>query len=140
MKKTYKVLVIWLITYTVGISAVGILPSVIMPGWPEGHMDELIRLIDCATVVFLMPLLYYIRKTGYAYYFSGISYEQASAAGVERCKAYAAKHVKLFGAFTAVFLCVSIIAEIAGLPWCLDFLFMIVGLLAVCIRSTFFKL
>lgn len=133
-KKTYKGFIIWLILYCGGISLVGFLPFKGMSA------DLMSRLIYCLTLIGIVILMYIIYKTEAVYWFTGITYEQAVSAGSQRRKIYALKHLKLFGIFTLVYLIFSFIMQLTGAPSLVDLIFFTVSLIAVCIRTMFYKL
>ena len=139
-KKTYAGFVIWLVIYLAILMLLSIVPGLIFKDDIEAHMDLYIRIIDNAGLLLLLPLLYYIYRTGYIYLFSGMTYERACEAGIYRCKSYARRHLLLFGGFAIASLILSGMLQILHQPWWVDFSFFCIGLVAICVRAMFFKL
>lgn len=132
LKKSYKGLILWTVGYTAVLTGAAFLPT--------RDVGLLVRVIDNLTMASVVVLLLIIWRTEKVFWFSGMSFEQAVEAGSDRRKAYAWKHVKLFGIFAAAFLLFSVVAQALHFPIAVDLAVLMVGLLAVCVFSMKFKL
>lgn len=100
-KKTYKLFILWIL-------GVCIFPFCIaFTGWNAVTLTRIMYLFGAAAVA---GLAYIIYRTGYVYWYNGISYEKALEAGEERRKQYALKHVCAFCKFTFAYLLYSVLA------------------------------
>ena len=88
----------------------------------------------CILSVALLAFIIY--KTGYVYWYNGISYEDAVKAGQERRKVYAWKHVRSFGGFALVFVVFSIIAQVCHISYWWDIVLGTVGIVVITIIIT----
>ena len=127
LKKSYKGFVIWLIAYMVLLLGVCFLPV------------EDVGILTCAitgmTAVAMAVLTWIIWKTEYVYWYTGMTYEEAVAAGQERRRAYAWKHFVRFGWTAAGMLVFSAAAQALGVPFWADLIVCGVGIVAVAVST-----
>ncbi len=131
LKKSYFGLIIWIIVYCGACTAAVFLPV---------SEQVILRLINVITMVGLCVLTAVIYKTEYVYWYSGITYEQAAAAGSQRRKEYAGKHLRIFWGLSALFIIFTIIMQLLGFNALIDEGVMIFGILAAAIRTMFYRL
>lgn len=131
LKKSYKGFVLWMIGFCVASFAVVFLPF-------EGL--ALARIIQNVCSIGVAMLAYIIYKTGYIYWYTGISYEDAVKAGEERRKEYAWKHFKRFGIFAVAYFIFSIVGLYIGINYWIDFAVFMVGFIGVAVSTIQFKL
>ncbi|MBQ9607888.1 MAG: hypothetical protein IJV15_00415 [Lachnospiraceae bacterium] len=132
MKKTYMGLIIWIIIYSVLMSAVAFLP---IRDWML--LSRILMVFTAAAVVCLMAIIY-VQET--VYWMSGISFEQAVSVGSEHRKRFAFLHMRLFGIFAVFYALYSIVAHVLHIEWWVDIIVFTVALIAVCIYSNKYKL
>ena len=132
LKKSYKGLVWWMLIYTAALFAIAFLPVE-----DEGLM---IRLILTGTAWGVAIMAYMIYRTEYVYWDNGTTYEEAVAAGSDRRKAFAKKHLDRFTACAAVCLMYSAAAQAMGWPFWIDIIVFCVVLIASAISTMKFKL
>lgn len=132
LKKSYKGLILWMIGYTAVLIGAAFLPI--------RDVGLLVRVIDSLTMVSVVVLMLIIWRTEKVFWFTGMSFEQAVEAGPARRKAYAWKHVKLFGIFAAAYLLFSVVAQMLHFPIAVDLAVLMAGMFAVCVFSMKFKL
>lgn len=133
LKKSYRELILWMLGFTAVMTGAAFLPT-------GEDVGLLVRVLDNLTMVGLVVLILVIWKTEKVFYFSGITFEEASEAGSDRRRAYAWKHVMLFGAAAAVYLLYSVIAQLLHLSWWIDIILILAGGLATGIYSSKYKL
>ena len=132
LKKSYKGLVWWMILYTASMFACSFLPV------EDGGLVT--RLILAETALGVAVLAYIIYRTEYVYWYNGTTYEEAVAAGSDRRKAFAKKHLDRFTACAAVCLMYSAAAQAMGWPFWIDIIVFCVVLIASAISTMKFKL
>lgn len=132
LKKSYKGLILWMIGYPAVLIGAAFLPT--------KDVGLLVRVIDGLTMVSVVVLMLIIWKTEKVFWFTGMSFEEAVEAGSARRKAYAWKHVKLFGIFAAAFLLFSVVAQVLHFSIAVDLAVLMVGMIAVGVFSMKFKL
>ena len=132
LKKSYKGFVLWMIGFIVLVMAVGFVPT-------EDEMlpMRLIMLVMCWGVASMAFLIW---KTEHVYWYNGTSYEDAVAAGSERRKEFAWRHLLIFGRFALMMTAVSVMMALLGWSAWIDFAFGTVGLTVACICTTPIKL
>lgn len=133
LKKSYRELILWMLGFTAMMIGVAFLPI-------EKNIGLLIRIVDNLTTAGVLVLMLLIWKTEKVFYFTGISFEEAVAAGSDRRRTYAWKHVKLFGLCAAVYLFYSLIAQFLHVSWWIDLCLIMAGLLAAGLYSNKYKL
>lgn len=122
LKKSYRELILWVLGFTVVLTAAAFLPV-----RDVGLLVRIDNNLCMAGVVVLMLLIW---KTEKVFWISGISFEEAVEAGSDRRRAFAWKHVKLFGIFEAAFFLFSVIAQLLQLSFWLDIAVIMLGCLA----------
>lgn len=110
LKKSYKGFVIWLVFFCLTMIPVVFVDNVSLS----------IRLCVNICLLDILILLYMIYKTENVYWYSGIDYEDAVAAGSERRKLYAKKHVTSFLFLTILFVVYSLLAQFFNISWWID--------------------
>ena len=136
LKKGYGGFILWIILFTAGVTGISFLPVVT----GSEDVDLMIRIIDCVTMISLDLLLLMIYRNEKVFWFTGITYEQALAAGSARRKSYAAFHLRAMGILTAVIIPLSIVGQILHFSWVVDFVGFVGGLLIYSIFAMFRKL
>lgn len=131
-KKSYKGFIIWLLVFCI------IMTSFVF--FPIQNTDLLMRVLDNACIWGIVLLSYIIYKTGYIYWYNGITYEEAANASPERRQSYARKHFIDFGRFALLFLALSIVGQLLRLPGWINCIAATVGLIFVAVRTIKYKL
>ena len=122
LKKSYKGFAAWLIAFIAALLALGLMPT------PDTAL--LMRLILLLMAWGIAALAFIIWRTEQVYWYNGTSYEEAEAAGSERRKEFAWKHLRLFGGY-ALGLSVFIwVMHMLGVSAWVDFTVGTVGLIA----------
>ena len=122
LKKSYTGFVVWMIVFTAGLMSFALLPT------EDGGL--LTRGIMNWTTAAMAYLTWHVWRTEQIYWYTGVSYEEAEAAGSERRKRYAWRHFRIFGGFALGMLAFSCAMHLLGLPWWVDILVGGVGLCA----------
>ena len=112
LKKSYKGFVLWMIGFLAAIFAVAFIPA----------QDEMMpmRLIMLVTVWAVAGMAFIIWRTERVYWYSGLTYEDALEAGSERRKAFALRHLKVFGAFSTGIVACTALMHLLGAPVWID--------------------
>lgn len=132
-KKSYKGFTLWLIGFCAA--------SVLCIFLPEKIGTQiLIAIIDNVITIGCFVLAFMIYKNGAVYWYNSTSYEDALAAGAERRKNFALKHMKRFEYFALFFLIYSIVSIWIGIPYGIDFTIAVVGIIAVAVSTINIKL
>lgn len=122
LKKSYKGFAVWLIAFIAAMLALGLIST------PDTAL--LMRLILLLMAWGIAVLAFIIWRTEQVYWYNGTSYEEAEAAGSERRKEFAWKHLRLFGGY-ALDLSVFIwVMHMLGVSAWVDFTVGTVGLIA----------
>ena len=122
LKKSYKGFAAWLIAFIAATLALGLIST--------QDTALLMRLILLLMAWGIAVLAFIIWRTEQVYWCNGTSYEEAEAAGSERRKAFAWKHLRLFGGY-ALGLSVFIwVMHMLGVSVWVDFTVGTVGLIA----------
>ena len=132
LKKSYKGFVLWMIGFLAAIFAVAFIPA----------QDEMMpmRLIMLVMAWGVASMAFLIWKTESVYWYNGTSYEDAVAAGQERRKEFAWKHLGIFLRFALLMTAVSVATVLLGWSAWIDFAFAIVGLCVACCMTVPIKL
>lgn len=132
LKKSYKGFVLWMIAFVAVLLAICFLPT----------EDEglLIRLIGLEMTLGVTSMAYIIYRTEYVYWYNGTEYEEAVAAGSQRRKDFARKHLERFAICAAVCLLYSLAAHALGWPWWIDLIVHCVGLIWAAVSTIKIKL
>lgn len=132
LKKSYAGLVWWIIIFT----AVLFLFCFVRIE-DEGLIMRLICAeMNCGVAI----LAYMVYHTEYVYWYNGTTYEEAVAAGSQRRKAFAKKHLDRFALCAAVTILYSAAAQGLGWPFWIDIVLSTVALIAAAISTMKFKL
>ena len=131
-RKSYTGFVLWLIVFVVLMLALAFIPS----------EDEALitRLLLNLCTAGLAVLTWMIWRNERVYWYTGVSFEEAEAAGSERRKEYAFKHFWLFGMCALIALAFTLGAHLMGLPWWVDMAVVTIGLMTAAFRTTAYKL
>ena len=131
-KKSYKGFVIWLVCFCLCFVAVSFLPI----------EDEALitRIVMNLVTLGMAAIAYMIYRNGHVYWYTGITYEEASKVSEERCKAYALKHLKLFGPYAGIYLVFSIAMHLLQVGFWVDILVCTLGLTVTAVRTMWFRL
>ena len=132
LKKSYKGFVWFMLIYVAAMFLIAFLPL----------EDEglLIRLIMAETTLGVAVLAYIVYRTEHVYWYNGTESEEAVAAGSERRKAFAKKHLDRFAACAAACLLYSSAAQAMGWPFWIDIVLCCVALIAAAISTVKIKL
>lgn len=132
LKKSYKGFVWWMIGFLAAIFAVAFIPA----------QDEMMpmRLIMLVMAWGVASMAFLIWKTESVYWYNGTSYEDAVAAGQERRKEFAWRHLVIFLRFALMATAVSCLTLLLGWSAWIDFAFAIVGLCVACCMTVPIKL
>lgn len=132
-KKNYKPLVAFFIVLITALVLGGLAASKFFP-------DSSMRITVIILNVAIPTLTFIIYKTGYVYWYNGVSFEDAQKATEEQRKAYAKAHLKRFSIASAIFLVFTVISIIAGLSQWLDFTVGTLALIVTAVSSVNLKL
>lgn len=132
MKKSYRGFVWWLIIFLAACFST--------PFLPIENSGTMARIVFNICTIGIAILAFIILKTGYVYWYSGLTYEQAIDAGEVRCRAYAKKHFRDFGLFALFYLPFSVITDITGVGMFIDMIVLCAGLFYIAIHSMKYKL
>ena len=132
LKKSYLGFWIWTIVYTVSVMCMSYLPI--------HNTDILIRIIFNYTnlAITVLTIIMFINEK--IFWYNGISYEQAASAGSDRRKAYALKHVKVFGTATLIYFIISLIAGLLNMSFWADTLIYTLIIIIAAVSTMKFKL
>jgi len=132
LKKSYKGFVLWMIGFLAATFAVAFVPA-------EDEMMPM-RLIMLVTVWAVAGMAFIIWRTESVYWYNGTSYEDAVAAGQERRKEFAWKHLVVFARFALMATAVSVVMMLLGWSAWIDFAFATVGLCVAAFMTVPIKL
>lgn len=90
-KKSYTGFILWLMIFVAATLGISLLPT---EDW-----QLMMRLIILLMAWGIAALAFIIWRTEQVYWYNGITYEEAEAAGSERRKDYAWRHLKVFGIY-----------------------------------------
>ena len=132
LKKSYKGFVWWMIGFLAAIFAVAFIPA----------QDEMMpmRLIMLVMAWGVASMAFLIWKTESVYWYNGTTYEEAVAAGRERRKEFAWRHLVIFLRFALLMTAVSVVTMLLGWSAWIDFAFATVGLCVACCMTVPIKL
>ena len=132
LKKSYKGLVWWIVAFVAVLFLFCFL-----------RMEDeglVMRLICAEMNGGVAGLAYMIYRNEAVYWYNGTEYEEAVAAGSERRKAFAKKHLDRFAVCAAATLLYSSAAQALGWPFWIDLVFATVALIAAAISTVKIKL
>ena len=112
LKKGYGGFTLWMAVYTLLLLSISALPV----------EDEALmtRAVVVLTALAMVALAFIIWRTERVYWYSGLTYEDALEAGSERRKAFALRHLKVFGAFSAGIVACTALMHLLGAPVWID--------------------
>lgn len=132
LKKSYKGLVWWVIIFTA---------VLFLFCFVRIEDEGLITRLICAEMnCGVAGLAYMIYRNEAVYWYNGTEYEEAVAAGSERRKAFAKKHLDRFAVCAAATLLYSSAAQALGWPFWIDIVLATVALIAAAISTVKIKL
>lgn len=132
LKKSYKGLVWWVIIFTA---------VLFLFCFVRIEDEGLITRLICAEMnCGVAALAYMIYRNEAVYWYNGTEYEEAVAAGSERRKAFAKKHLDRFAVCAAATLLYSSVAQALGWPFWIDIVLATVALIAAAISTVKIKL
>lgn len=120
-KKSYTGFILWLMIFVAATLGISLLPT---EDW-----QLLMRLIILLMAWGIAALAFIIWRTEQVYWYNGITYEEAEAAGSERRKDYAWRHLKVFGIYAlGISVFVWVMHMLGASAW-IDFTLGTVGLI-----------
>ncbi len=122
MKKSYTLFIVWTVLFCAVETGICFLPV---------SNDLMLRLVMNTTSISIALLTLLIYLTGNVYWYNGVSFQDAVAAGAARRRNYALKHLIRFGAFALIYLLFSVVAQILHVNFWVDFAVFMVGIMAV---------
>lgn len=131
-KKSYTGFVLGLIAYLVCMFGLVFIPEV------DARLA--IRLIMLLTAWFMAILTFYIWRTERVYLYNGTSFEDAEAAGSERRKEFAWKHLRVFGMFALIQTVLACAMHLFGWSSWIDFTIGTIGIVIAACGTIPFKL
>lgn len=132
MKKSYLGFIIWIIAYSTLVTT-----PVFLPIKDAAVLTRIVLVFTVVAIAILMAMMY-VWET--VYWMSGISFEQAVAAGSERRKRFAFLHLRLFGIYAVAYILFSVIAQFLHFDWWVDSVVFTVSLIVLAIFSPKYKL
>lgn len=131
-KKSYTGFILWMVGFVTALLAICFLPV----------EDEqvLMRLILLLMAWSVTGMAFIIWKTESVYWYNGITFEEAEAAGSERRKAFAWKHLKIFGVYALAASVLSALMQLLGWSAWIDFTLATLGLVVAACMTIPFKL
>jgi hypothetical protein len=133
MNKSYKGFILWTIIYTAGF-----IPMIAVTNSENG--ETVTKFILLYTTAMLTLLAYIIYKTDSIYWYNGVSFEEAEAAGYERRTEYTYKHLQLFGNFTVLYTLFTAASIYMEINVFIDTLVFTIGLIVTAILTIRIKL
>lgn len=131
-KKNYSVLVLLFVLYLVATYLVILLPD---------FGREILSIIEINMMNFWLVLLtFVIYKTGWIYWYNGVTYEQAEKVSDGARKRYAHKYFKRFFIATLIMLIVSALVILFKGPWYAVIFYDVIVIIAVAISTMNIKL
>lgn len=132
LKKSYKGLVLIMVLFVAAMLSISLIPA---------SSDDLPLRLILNLMNFTMALLTgVICRNQAIYWYTGITYEQAAAAGPERRLAYARKHFQRFALTAFAGLGVTLLFSGLGLSAWFDFALLLLGLMATAISTVRIRL
>ena len=131
-KKSYTGFVWWMVGFVAVLFAICFLPV----------QDEalLMRLIMLLMAWGVASMAFIIWKTEYVYWYNGTSFEEAKAADSERRKAFAWKHLRVFGLYALGTTVIVVLMHLLGWSAWIDFTAATIGLVVAACMTVPFKL
>ncbi len=134
-KKSYKGFVLWLIGFCAACTLC-VFPSILY----DYSTKISLAIVDNVMIIGCFILSFIIYKSEAVYWYNSTNYEDALAAGSERRKKFALKHMKRFGYFALAFLIYNILSILTGIPYGIDITIACIGLIAAAVSTINIKL
>lgn len=131
-RRSWTGFILWLILFMAAIILIGMLP--IQQG------STVLRLILLTVLWGIQALLAIILHNGHVDWFSGVSYEDAKAAGSTRRTACARKHFRRFGYLALLCTAEILISWMLDFPAWIDTVLTCIGLIGVSVSTVFIQL
>lgn len=132
LKKSYKGFVWFMAGFIAALTAVCFFPTE-----DEGLLTRLICNLSTCGVALLAWIVY---RTENVYWYNGTEYDEAVAAGSERRKLFARRHLDRFAACAAGCLLYSLAAQALGWPWWIDMVLCFGALVGAAVSTIGIKL
>ena len=131
-KKSYTGFILWMVGFVAALLAICFIPV----------EDEqvLMRLIMLLMAWSVTGMAFIIWKTESVYWYNGTTFEEAEAAGSERRKAFAWKHLKIFGVYALAASVLSALMQLLGWSAWIDFTLATLGLVVAACMTMPIKL
>lgn len=131
-KKSYTGFILWMVGFVAALLAICFLPV----------EDEqvLMRLILLLMAWSVTGMAFIIWKTESVYWYNGTTFEEAEAAGSERRRAFAWKHLKIFGVYSLAASVLSALMQLLGWSAWIDFTLATLGLVVAACMTIPLKL
>ncbi len=120
-KKSYTGFILWLMIFVAATLGISLLPT--------ADWQLLMRLIILLMAWGIAALAFIIWRTEQVYWYNGVSYEEAEAAGAERRRAYAWRHLKVFGIYALGISVFVWVMQMLGASAWIDFTIGTIGLI-----------
>lgn len=132
LKKSYTGFILWMVGFVAAMLAICFIPV----------EDEqvLMRLILLLMAWSVTGMAFIIWKTESVYWYNGTTFEEAEAAGSERRKAFAWKHLKIFGVYALAASVLSALMQLLGWSAWIDFTLATLGLVVAACMTIPLKL
>ena len=131
-KKSYTGFVLWMVGFVAALLAICFLPV--------SDAAVLTRLILLLMAWGVASMAFLIWKTESVYWYNGTTFEEAVAAGSERRKAFAWKHLRVFGFYALGVTILAALMHWLGASMWIDFTVGTVGLVIATCMTIPFKL
>ena len=131
-KKSYTGFILWMVGFVAALLAICFLPV----------EDEqvLMRLILLLMAWSVTGMAFIIWETESVYWYNGTTFKEAEAAGSERRKAFAWKHLKIFGVYALAASVLSALMQLLGWSAWIDFTLATLGLVVAACMTIPLKL
>ena len=132
LKKSYTGFILWMVGFVAALLAICFLPV----------EDEqvLMRLILLLMAWSVTGMAFIIWKNESVYWYNGTTFEEAEAAGSERRKVFAWKHLKIFGVYALTASVLSALMQLLGWSAWIDFTLATLGLVVAACMTIPLKL
>lgn len=132
LKKSYTGFVLWMVGFVAALLAICFIPV----------EDEqvLMRLILLLMAWSVTGMAFIIWKNESVYWYNGTTFEEAEAAGSERRKVFAWKHLKIFGVYALAASVLSALMQLLGWSAWIDFTLATLGLVVAACMTIPLKL
>jgi len=131
-RKSYTGFVLGMLGYLVLMLGIAFIPGV--------GAQLAMRLIMLLTAWFMAVLTFYIWRTERVYLYNGTTFEEAEAAGSERRKDFAWRHLRVFGIFALIQTVLACGMHLLGWSAWIDFTVGTVGIVVAACCTIPFKL